>query len=92
MAGKAGGQSGLAKNPKKTKQKPDDDDLLDDLVTETEPDKMQPSYSKLQPGGFVMKGAGQKDMQMDQRKARIAAEAGELDNDGDRGRNRSRKD
>ena len=47
MAGKAGGQSGLAKNPKKTKQEPDDDDLLDDLVTETkmEQDKTQPGYS-----------------------------------------------
>ena len=41
MAGKAGGQSGLAKNPKKTKtkQEQDDDDLLDDLVLETDLDK-----------------------------------------------------
>ena len=40
MACKAGGRSGLAKNPKKTKWEPDDDDdLLDYLVAETEPDK-----------------------------------------------------
>ena len=45
MAGKAGGQSGPAKNPKITKEEQDDDDLLDDLVTETGPDKRQPSYS-----------------------------------------------
>ena len=68
MSGKARGQSGPAKNPKKTKQEPDDDDdLLDDLVMETEPDKMQPSYSKLQPGGFVMKGADRK-TRLDQRR------------------------
>ena len=75
MAGKAGGRSGLAKNPKKTKQEPDDDDLLDNLVMETEPDKMQPSYSKLQPGGFMTKGVDRK-TQLDQRQARIAAVAG----------------
>ena len=50
MSGKGGGRSGPARNPKKTKQEPDDDDdLLDDLVTETGPDKRQPSYSKLEP-------------------------------------------
>ena len=77
MSGKAGGRSGPAKNPKKTKQEPDDDDdLLDDLVTEMEPDKGQPSYSKLAPGGFVTKGTDRK-MQLDQRQVRIAAAAGE---------------
>ena len=45
MSGKAGGQSSPAKNPKKTKWELDDDDFLDDLVTEMEPDKRQPSYS-----------------------------------------------
>ena len=47
MAGKAGGRSGPAKNLKKmkTKQEQDDDDLLDDLVVETDPDKQQMSYS-----------------------------------------------
>ena len=76
MLGKAGGQSGPAKNPKKTKQEPDDDDLLDDLVTETGPDKRQPSYSKLALGGFVTKGTDRK-TQLDQRQARIVAVAGE---------------
>ena len=82
MAGKAGGRSGPAKNPKKTEQEQDDDDLLDDLVMKTEPDKMQPSYSKLEPGGFMTKGADRK-TQLDQRQARIAAAAGEPD-DGDK--------
>ena len=39
MAGKAGGRSSPAKNLKKTKQEQDDDDLLGDLVLETDPDK-----------------------------------------------------
>ena len=83
MSGKAGGRSGLAKNPKKTKREPnDDDDLLDNLVTEEGQDKRQPSYSKLEPGGFVTKGADRK-MRLDQRQARIAAAAGDPD-DGDR--------
>ena len=82
MSSKAGGRSGPAKNPKKTKREPDDDDLLDDLVTETEPDKRQQSYSKLAPGGFVTKGADRK-TRLDQRQVRIAAVAGEP-GDGDR--------
>ena len=89
MAGKAGGQSGPAKNPKKTKtkQEQDDDDFLGDLVleTETDPDKQQVSYSTLELGGFVTKGADRK-TRLDQRQARIAAAAGELepDDDGDK--------
>ena len=39
---------------------------------------MQPSYSKLEPGGFVTKGADKK-TRLDQRQARIAAAAGEPD-------------
>ena len=79
MSGKAGGRSRPAKNPKKMKRKPDDDDdLLDDLVTETGQDTRQPSYSKLEPGGFVTKGADRK-MRLDQRQARIAAAAGKAD-------------
>ena len=53
MAQKAGGRSGPAKNPKKTKPKEEqeeDDNFLDDLVTETDPDKTQLSYSKLELG------------------------------------------
>ena len=82
MAGKAGGRSSLAKNPKKTKQEWDDDNLLDDLVMEMDPDKRQTSYPKLEPGGFMTKGADRK-TQLDQRLVRIVAAAGELD-DGDK--------
>ena len=78
MVGKAGGQSSVAKNPKKTKQEQDDDDLLDDLVMETDRDKRQASYSKLEPGGFVMKGADRK-TRLDQRQVRIAAATGKPD-------------
>ena len=70
------------KNPKKTKtkQEQDDDDLLQDLVLETDPDKRQTSYSTLEPGGFVMKGVDRK-TRLDQRQARIAAVAGKPDDD-----------
>ena len=71
MAGKAGGRGGPVKNPKKTKtkQEEDDEDWLDDLVVDT--DKWQMSYSNLEPGGFVTKGADRKS-RLDQRHARIA--------------------
>ena len=82
MAGKAGGRSGLAKNPKITKEEQYDDDLLDDLVTEMGQDKRQPSYSTLELGGFMTKGADRK-TRLDQRQVRIAAAAGEPD-DGDK--------
>ena len=79
MSGKAGGRSGLAKNPNKMKQEPDDDDdFLDDLVTEMGQDKRQPSYSQLEPGGFMTKGTDRK-TRLDQRQARIAAAAGKQD-------------
>ena len=48
------------KTPKKTKQEMDDDDQLDDLVVEVDPDRKQMSYLKLQPDGFMMKGADRK--------------------------------
>ena len=82
MSGKAGGRGGSAKNPKKTKWEPNDDDFLGDLVTETGPDKRQPSYSTLELGGFVTKGTDRK-TRLDQRQARIAAAVGEPD-DGDK--------
>ena len=79
MSGKAGGRGGFVKNPKKMKREPDDDDdVLDDLVTETGQDKRQPSYSQLEPGGFVTKGADRK-TRLDQRQARIVAAAGKQD-------------
>ena len=81
MSGKAGGKGGPAKNPKKMKQEPDDDDdYLDDLVMDTETDKRQPSYSMLEPGGFVTKGADRK-TRLDQRQVGIAAATGEADDD-----------
>ena len=75
MARKAGGQ--LKKT--KTKQEQDDEDWLDDLVLDTDPDKWQTSYLNLEPGGFVMKGADRK-TRLDQR---IAAPVGQPDNDDD---------
>ena len=66
----------------KTKQEQDDEDWLDDLVLDTDPDKQPASYSNLEPGGFVMKGANRK-TRLDQRHARIAAAAGEPDDDDD---------
>ena len=81
MYGKAGGRSGPAKNPKKTKPKEDeDDDFLDDLVLETDPDKWQMTYSMLEPGGFMTKGADRKS-RLDQRQARIAAATGKPDDE-----------
>ena len=82
MAGKAGGQSGPVKNPRKTKAKEEqeDDDFLDDLVVEKDPEKQQTSYSTLEPGGFVTKGADRK-TRLDQRQARIAAVTGKPDDD-----------
>ena len=82
MAGKAGGRGGPVKNLKKTKtkQEEDDEDWLDDLVVDT--DKRQMTYSNLEPGGFVTKGADRKS-RLDQRHARIAAATGEQDDDDD---------
>ena len=45
---------------------------------ETDPDKRQASYSKLEPGGFVTKGADRKTW-LDQRQARIVAVTGKPD-------------
>ena len=84
MAGKAGGRSGPAKNPKKTKtkQEQDDEDWLDDLVLDTDPDKRQMTYSNLEPGGFITKGTDRKS-RLDQRQVIIAAATGEQDDDDD---------
>ena len=83
MASKAGGKGGPAKNPKKVKREPDpvdddNDDFLEDLVMTTETDKGQPSYSTLETGGFVTKGADRK-MRLDKRHAKIAAATGKAD-------------
>ena len=65
MASKAGGKGGPAKKPKNVKREPDpddndDDNFLEDLVMTMETDKGQLSYSTLEPGGFVTKGADRK--------------------------------
>ena len=83
MVSKAGGKGGPAKNPKKMKREPepddnDDDNFLEDLVMTTEADKGQPSYSTLEPGGFVTKGADRK-MRLDKRHVKIAAATGKTD-------------
>ena len=78
---KAGGKGGPAKKKVKWEPEPiddDDDDFLEDLVTTTETDKGQPSYSTLEPGGFVTKGADRK-LRLDKRHAKIAAVAGKPD-------------
>ena len=83
MAGKGGGQGGPVKNPKKSKsqlEEEEEDDCLYDLVVEVDPNKWQTSYSNLEPGGFVTKGANRKG-RLDQRHARIAAAAGEPNDD-----------
>ena len=74
---KAGGKGGPAKKKVKAEPEPidDDDNFLEDLVTTTETDKGQPSYSTLEPGGFVMKGTDRKS-RLDKRHAKIAAAAG----------------
>ena len=51
-------------------------------MVETDPDKQQTSYSNLELGGFVMKGADRKS-RLDQKHARIVAAAGEQDDDDD---------
>ena len=81
MASK-GGKDGPTKIPKKMKEPEpddnDDDNFLEDLVTTTKTDKGQPSYSTLEPGGFVTKGADRK-TRLDKRHAKIAAATGKSD-------------
>ena len=75
---KEGGKGGPAKKTVKPEPEPmedDDDNVLEDLVTTTETDKEQPSYSTLEPGGFVTKGTDRKS-RLDKRHAKIAAAAG----------------
>ena len=78
MSGKAGGRSGPAKNPKKSKLELDDDD---DLEMEPEQhDTRQPSYSNLKPGGFVTKAEDRKG-RLEKRRAKRKDDD---DDDGDR--------
>ena len=81
---KVGDKGGPAKKKVKQEKEPidDDDDFLEDLVTTTEMDKGQPSYSTLEPGGFVTKGTDRKS-RLDKRHAKIAAAAGKPEEAGD---------
>ena len=74
---KVGDKGGPAKKKLKQETEPidDDDDFLEDLVTTTETDKGQPSYSTLELGGFVTKGTDRKS-RLDKRHVKIAAAAG----------------
>ena len=75
---KEGGKGGPAKKTVKPEPEPmedDDDNVLEDLVTTTETDKGQPSYSTLELGGLVMKGTDRKS-RLDKRHAKIAAATG----------------
>ena len=75
---KEGGKGGPAKKKVKPEPEPiedDDDNVLEDLVMTMETDKGQPSYSTLEPGGFVTKGTDRKS-RLDKRHAKIAAVAG----------------
>ena len=74
---KVGDKGGPVKKKVKQETEPidDDDDFLEDLVTTTETDKGQPSYSTLEPGGFVTKGTDRKS-RLDKRHVKIAAVAG----------------
>ena len=79
---KEGGKGGPAKKTVKPKPEPepmedDDDNVLEDLVTTTETDKGQPSYSTLELGGFVTKGTDRKS-RLDKRHAKIEAVSGPL--------------
>ena len=62
------------------KREEEDEDWLDNLVVDTE--QWQMSYSNLETGGVVTKGADRK-TRLDQRHAKIAAAAGKADEDED---------
>ena len=84
MSGKAGGKGGPAKNPKKTKQEPDDDDLLEDLVAESDPKKTKKpmTYANLKPGGFVTKAEDRKG-RLEKRRAKQETKDDDEDDDND---------
>ena len=82
MLGEAGGQSGLAKNPKKTTREPDDDDdFLEDLVVDSDP-KKPTTYSNLKPGGFVTEAEDRKGG-LEKRQAKIETAKDDDDDDDD---------
>ena len=84
MSGKAGGKGSPAKNPKKTKQEPDDDDFLEDLVAESDPKKPKKptTYANLKPGGFVTKAEDRKG-RLEKRRAKQETKDDDNDDDDD---------
>ena len=82
MASNRGKKGGPVKNPKKEVEE-EDDDFLDDLVVDTNPEEPKKSmtYSNLKPGGFIMKAEDHKG-RLDKRHVRIAA-ASKQDEDED---------
>ena len=79
MSDRAGGKGGPAKNPKKTKREPDDDDdFLEDLVVDSDP-KKPATYSTLKTGGFVTKAEDRKG-RLEKRRAK-KKDDDEADND-----------
>ena len=83
---KGGFKGGPVKNLKREKELEEgDDDRLDDLVVDVEPDddgkqRMQSRYLNWEPGELVTKGADHKS-RLDQRHARMAAAAGRPDDE-----------
>ena len=82
MASNRGRKGGPVKSPKKEVEE-EDDDFLEDLVVDTNPEKpkKKTTYSNLKPGGFITKAEDRKG-RLDKRQARIAA-AREQDDDDD---------
>ena len=83
MASKSGRKGGSMKSPEK-EFKEEDDDFLEDLVVNTNPEepKKMTTYSNLKPGGFIMKAEDRKG-RLDKRHVRIAAAREEDDDDDD---------
>ena len=82
MASNRGKKGGVMKSPK-TEFHDDDDDFLEDLVVDTNPEeaKKPTTYSNLKPGGFITKTEDCKG-RLEKRQARIAM-AKEQDDDDD---------
>ena len=82
MASNRGRKGGAMKSPKMEIQK-EDDDFLEDLVVDTNPEeaKKPTMYSKLKLGGFIMKAKDRKG-RLEKRQARITT-AREQDDDDD---------
>ena len=82
MASNRGRKGGAMKSPKMEIQE-DDDDFLEDLVVDTNPEeaKKPTTYSNLKPGGFIMKAEDRKG-RLEKRQVRIAT-AREQDDDDD---------